>query len=640
MTSPINHQWFRTAVLLFAALAVLIGRCRAEVGTDTGILIVEHGAPRATIVVSPEAPEVVMEAVMELRVYVRKMSGATLPLSTSADTEGNLLLVGRMPAVDGLVPDLDRTDLGADGFVIRSFPGRLVITGRSDGYKTRHGDHPRVDCGTPNAVYAFLESLGIRWYMPGEDGEHVPSRTTIRVPVTNVSRRPDFDGRWIGWSTARSMGGKAYEAFHTWLVRNRTYGNAFHKGHSMSHLLPRQLFETNPEYFALVDGRRRGDAAANICTSSPEVRRVITENLLTQLSNGRSGLRGGGWRAYPVGHYDAWLWCRCDVCRAEYGDRTFTYATADESRPVGIGHGETAHPNYANGSLSLVNAVASDIAKKYPDTRITYYALYNIPGFPTIPVRPNVLPVMCHLAPNDPHWRSQVLEWEKISKHLYYYTYMGYRLDFPRLDIAESIKWCHEHKGIAMYFEHDAHTPVNSLALYLAAKATWDTDVDSKEILAAFYEHQYGKAAPMMQRFFETFDRATRGANRNYDSAYEYPKAMVRGLTDSLSGYLWIGLKQAEQPVVRRRITTLYSYWRATEHHVAAQRALSKWQKFKSRVNEEDARKALKRAIDYIDSVKAQFGMNARIALLSSEGYNPTLKEMNAWSRAQDEGGE
>ena len=148
-------------------------------GQDLSMTIVKDGKPAATIVTVSDSVET-KGAVKDLQAYIEKMSGAKLPIASSATTAGNLILVGRMPAVDKLIPDLDKYDLGPDGFVIRMLPGKLIVTGKTDGFI-----HPSLgrfrgptDCGTPNAVYSFLESLGCRWYMPGEDGEVVPRKRT------------------------------------------------------------------------------------------------------------------------------------------------------------------------------------------------------------------------------------------------------------------------------------------------------------------------------------------------------------------------------------------------------------------------------------------------------------------------------
>ena len=49
--------------------------------------------------------------------------------------------------------------------------------------------------GSFNAVCGFLHKLGVRWYLPGELGEIVPSSETIALPKIDETVRPDFAER-------------------------------------------------------------------------------------------------------------------------------------------------------------------------------------------------------------------------------------------------------------------------------------------------------------------------------------------------------------------------------------------------------------------------------------------------------------
>lgn len=126
----------RIPVCSSIVLLMLVLSAPAAEGVDAiqaaSMTIVEDGKPMAAIVVSPDANEVVKPAVADLQAYIEKISGAKLLIADSPDVPGNLILVGRMPAVDRLIADLDEYDLGHDGIVIRLFPGTLVITGQSD----------------------------------------------------------------------------------------------------------------------------------------------------------------------------------------------------------------------------------------------------------------------------------------------------------------------------------------------------------------------------------------------------------------------------------------------------------------------------------------------------------------------------
>ena len=135
--------------------------------------------------VAADAGEFLAAAVKDLQLYVKKISGAQLPVANSVQGAGNVILVGRQPAVDKLLGNLDEYNVGIDGIIIKSLSGKLILTGKSGGYI--HEDLGRIrgqtDSGTPNAVYYYLEALGCRWYMPGEDGEVVPHKPTLTISM-------------------------------------------------------------------------------------------------------------------------------------------------------------------------------------------------------------------------------------------------------------------------------------------------------------------------------------------------------------------------------------------------------------------------------------------------------------------------
>ena len=582
------------------AVAMLVGvglaANRARAGQPTSMTITEGGKPAATIVVSADASEPLAAAVKDLQLYIAKISGATLPIADSPATPGNLILVGRMPAVDKLIPDLDEYDLGHDGIVIKLFGGKLVITGKSDGYRDKGKWAGAADCGTPNAIYYFLETLGCRWYMPGDDGEVVPRRQSITVSDLDVVSKPDFRGRWVNVGASQ---GVHRNEFIIWLRRNRTTrgANFYYQAHGMYSLLPPKLFKEHPEYFALVNGKRTGAPQGQFCLSNPDVLDTVCANLRDALE------KQGPWRAYPLGQYDSFKWCECDNCLSWYGDKTFVYKDVKEARAIGHGPGDRVFPNIANGYLKFVNAVADRIRTTHPDVPLNYYALYNIPGFPEVTPADNVMPTMCHLAPKDDALRRQVEQWVQVSKQLYYYTYMGYATAFPKFTIVNDIRWAHEHKGVAMFMEMDEYSPANMIPLYLATRAMWDINVDAEKILDEFYRTYYGPAEPVMRKFWQRFHEITLTEVLEYDCSGLFPEALTPEVAADFRQYLTKASELADQPVVKRRIELAGTYWRSVELQVEAQKALAEWRKHKTSENQKTAKNAVTKLMEYIDAI-------------------------------------
>lgn len=96
-----------------------------------------------------------------------------------------------------------------------------------------------------------------------------------------------------------------------------------HELHAVSHLLPRGLFETHPEYFRVENGERNGDY--NFCCSNEDAIAIVTENTYKLAKQ----LRQKGHKYY------FWLddkpnkFCSCEKCKdISYSDQTLRIVEA------------------------------------------------------------------------------------------------------------------------------------------------------------------------------------------------------------------------------------------------------------------------------------------------------------------------
>ena len=121
-------------------------------------LVVKDGAPNAEIVIAENPPRMTRVAAGELQTHIEKMSGARLGI-VSRPT-GSASGFGNPP---------EEKRFKTDAIQFWKFDKR----------------------GSPNAVYAFLRDLGVRWYMPGEIGEIIPGRPTIALP--KVKKKVDAE---------------------------------------------------------------------------------------------------------------------------------------------------------------------------------------------------------------------------------------------------------------------------------------------------------------------------------------------------------------------------------------------------------------------------------------------------------------
>ena len=128
--------------------------------------------------------------------------------------------------------------------------------------------------GSLNAVCGYLRMLGMRWYMPGKNGQVVPSQDTIALPTLDRTVKPDFGLRswfWYRYASfplkdvlwARQIGINSGEQL---IGGQYSYAHGLVDVHSS-----RMLKQAHPEYYALTGGIRdtehRGYGRA--CHSSP-----------------------------------------------------------------------------------------------------------------------------------------------------------------------------------------------------------------------------------------------------------------------------------------------------------------------------------------------------------------------------------
>jgi len=225
--------------------------------------LVRDGRAVSEIVIAADAIQVVKLAALDLQMHLKQMSGAELPI-VQAPSPGVAARVyvgeshftrelGFKPAsfrTSGLEilaeknhvilvgPDKQRDpcpygQTGADSIYLRGsailgktsarpedFPSPGLKKWQEfcgDKFTAEHLDdhlgqfnpslqiHSNDDTGTWYAVADLLEQLGVRWYMPYEDGTVIPDRPTVRVAEQHVVKEAKFDRReWCFYNAMRS----------------------------------------------------------------------------------------------------------------------------------------------------------------------------------------------------------------------------------------------------------------------------------------------------------------------------------------------------------------------------------------------------------------------------------------------------
>lgn len=466
------------------------------------VTLVRDGEPVATIVHLGQPG--CDEAADELQRYIHAISGAVLEIRRmspqemeTAYFEGRQLLAVAVGEQTARQFGLDVPPLQANGFhQMCDGAGLLGVLGKD----------PE---GLLYGVYDLLEQLGVRWYMPTELGEHVPTRETIRVGWLQNTESPDFILRsmWLAYSGRPE---EVRNAYATWQRRNKMGGVRASMGHNLARIIPPERYaETHPEYFPLIDGERMIPTEGHSwqpCTSNEDVIRIAAE------AARRAFDESPDLWSYSLSPNDGWGgWCECEACVAQ---------DPPEFR---------GNPRHGKGRRMLVfaNRVAELLEETHPDRHVCFYAYAPTAEPPTdLQAHPQVAVAVAHYggvsdklrpitdpdSPRNPGYIPIVEGWAEVTDTIFareYYTGLLDEMDgLARVAaawaLAEDIPWYRDHNVVGISSEALAMWGTCGLNFYLAGRLMWDADADVEAILDDYFEGMYGLAAQPMREYFET----------------------------------------------------------------------------------------------------------------------------------------
>jgi len=508
-----------TLLWVFGIIAITSG-CK----TIEPLTMVEEGVPLATIIIADNDPHA-QKAGEEIRKYVKKMTGASLKIQEEGSdppspSSGNIY-VGHTKAAkksnvripSGFDPAIHDDAFEEEGFTLQTKDGNIFICGNSDGpYR-----------GTLYACYAFLESLGCRWYFPGEWGEIIPEQDTLIVPPLDIVSKPDFAIRRVsgggGW---QKITDKEREEFRAFEITSR-----FNDGHEAPYpmtgdgfigcLLPSKLYwEKHPEYYAMDEKGERGigdlEHTTMLCLSNTNVVNEMAANLRSYFDGGPK-LQNASWpNGFGISPPDGTPYCYCDSCQAN--SQNFTY-------PRYFGRKRMMSEEYYG--------VVNQLAAMFPDKWVATMA-YSLREAPVqgISLLPNVTVLHApitgcplHAIDNEFCWRQSfywkmLKQWRQQTPHVYIYDYnphvfFGHYLPGGRLDdIASDIAAYKEMDLKGVSAEGRKAVMQTWISYYLTGKLLWDADADIDAIKADFYDNFFGPAGPHVQAWWDACEAAVR----------------------------------------------------------------------------------------------------------------------------------
>lgn len=521
MTTPVSsHAW---ATVLGLGL-ILSGPSRLIAAP---LDLVTDGKSQAAVYLHAEAGPLAAEAAADLTNVLKKMSGALLRVERAGaarDIAGDrpAILLGTLAEQAGL--RMEKTSPAQDGFRYAVRGNWLLIVGESDR-------------GVYHGVYAFLESLGCGWYVPGPMGEVIPRQATLTLPA-------DLDHSEISDALHRSYWGDG-----DWARKNKGLVNVGNWRHAWRLLVPQSLFETQPELFAIYNGQRRN---RQLCTSNPETIRIAAETILGWMDRADQGRFSvpPGRMVFEVGPNDGGGLCQCEACAKLH--------TPDQIEPT------SGRPSYSDLILKFANDVAEITSKKHPDKYVGFYIYSDYSRPPVIiqKIHPNVFPMAaairrCRIhgfgnpiCPSQVLFEQEIRQWAAMTDRLGFYPYnfnlADSLLPYTKIETYRTfgklirdlhirlLAWDCESMGVyAAYAPH----------LYLSLRMMWNSQIDVDAEMNRFYKGLYGPAAGPMSNYWTRLDRAYTATPACTGSSY----GMHRVWTDELLAASRRDIQEAER---------------------------------------------------------------------------------------------
>lgn len=450
--------------------------------------IVAAGQPLA-VVVTADVYDQAGQAASKLSEYVRKSTDALLPVLTETQLQQSgtqydgyaRIYVGPGAGVDSEFPDMaaDLTGVGDDGFIIRSSADSVAIVGPTP-------------WGTEFGVDEFLERyVGVRWLMPGPDGEDVPRSPDLAIP-------DDEDVRDEPYAISRQFSGLRGTAMEDWARDNRMHGTVqFH--HNLNNLFPPDDYgKTHPEFYPLKNGEPSVPTTAYGWQPCFTVPATVTEAV------------------YRINAY----------FDANPNATSYSLGVNDGS---GFCEAQPSHPNYPNQFNSLgyvdmsdiyyewVNEVVAGVLQQHPDKYFGLLAYREVFDPPSFPLNPRVIPYITddRFAWADPVYEAEgkqaVEAWQGIATRLGFYDYLyGSYFAIPRVYMSQlgDVYAYAKQKGVSAHYAELYPNWGEGPKAWVSLKQQWNPDLNTEALEQEWYERAVGPAAAAdLDQYYEHWEQ-------------------------------------------------------------------------------------------------------------------------------------
>jgi len=496
-----------TKVLLLFFLTCILSVATLTNAQAQQISLTQNGKSTAQIVISTNASSTEKYAAAELQLAIQKMSGAALPITNTISKSAFNVVIGTPKSVPIIkAANLFNTQNSEEIRIVTR--GKVLFLA---------GPTPRAALF---AVYTFLQDeLNCRWYWPGESGEYLPEKSTITFNNLDVRQSPSLRDRSL------SINSPHYDKdVIIWMARNRlnwhhlqgstikheNITNLHEKGlqvviggHNIT--LPVDFLRKHPDYVAMFGGKRQipdSRRGPHLCWSNAGVQKAITDKVRKW------------WDENPNVDSISFLavdhtrFCECDQCKIMAPDVSTRW---QKFCAIVIEQVNKTHPGKHYQALAY--QAYRDVPTETADFDLIGYTTYNINY--TKPITDST----------NAKARVEIEAWQKLGGNMgirgYQFIPFNKAMYAPMESlIVQEIAWAHQQglkgwKSEVTPFGHpkstlpqDERWVTNRMAIYAAAQAMWNADIDPKNIITDWSNHIYGSAALPMESYYQLMESA------------------------------------------------------------------------------------------------------------------------------------
>lgn len=501
-------------ISLILCISLCCGFAFASAAQEEGISVKD-----VTIIIGADACETDAYAAQKLEYYLEKVTGADIAVATDDTAKSGAEIVVGATARKQF--DLSGYDNG--GYIIKSEGDTVYICGAG----TR---------GTVYGVYGFLEKYcNCRWYR--YDVISTPENADLALPTdADYSYKPFFEytqtdtnsSRDTEFSVANGHNGGVYVTLSAEQGGNVSYIGSFAHTLTTQYCKSSQYFETNPEYFALHDGKRTPN---QLCLTNPKTLEIVTAEALAVVAANHDP--SASVQILSLTQHDNQDYCECENCKAL----------------------DSENGSHSGTMITFVNAVAKAIEDAgYTNIAVDTFAYQYTRQAPTKVVpRDNVIVRLCSIeccfghtlddasCQENAAFMADLKAWGEICNRIYIWDYVNnYRESvciFPNFGVMQrnvQIFYENNAKGVyeeGNYYVAECDGEFDDLRTYLLQKLMQNPYVDIEKELDGYLEAVYGAGWKNIKEFLEIMtDHAV--TDSKHLSIYQEASNTLYGMTN------------------------------------------------------------------------------------------------------------